>query len=401
MARYQLAKTEVKRIDGTIDFNAKEIADYANARTLLEEPYSLLPVPYVQFKAVLSPHLDEQISFYSRKDMSDEEETACGLGDAEIIDMANEFWKDDEKRNIVKNLWIQDGKVLFVSGGNTAKVIEETLLDDIVQPTLSMLRDLSMEQRGMKISDYLIITEDNNVKHVSPNGMGKMFLPYMSDWFEAKFPSLSTSADDKESFNVTETGLKFLLKLFANEAYIQVKIEDETLPKEALFHISSKEFSKSILTNGLSADQLKTLSGLLKARDKRWNFTESYFDKDTITEIELDTPPYSVFCQVTWPMFFHHKNMFPVGCEILLAPRQVILDDENNVIFSADEVYKIYYKGPDAKTEKTQNTISVIVRGKSVEHSLGVRLKKYFKEHFDLPVQSISIIGKRKKETTL
>ena len=48
MARYRVEETEIKRYNSTIDFVAKEIADYARAQTLLEDVYYLLPVPRIQ-----------------------------------------------------------------------------------------------------------------------------------------------------------------------------------------------------------------------------------------------------------------------------------------------------------------------------------------------------------------
>ena len=399
MARYRVEETEIKRYNSTIDFVAKEIADYARAQTLLEDVYYLLPVPRIQHKIVLSPHMSGTISLYVRDEMSDEEKESCFMSNDDIIDIANKHYKLVDTSHAVKNLWLIDGEVIFIGGANNAVLVDKRQYAYRIETNLRLLVDLSLKHDGKEISDYLILGDDDKISYVMPNGMGKMFLPFMADWFEDKFPGLTTSKDDDDAYVVTETGLKFLLKLFTNECFATIVMENETLPKEGIFYLSNKIFTDSILTRTLPKKQLEIVSELLKDRNLNdWNLSESFFDSSVITELDPDTPPYKTYVEVAWHVFLHNIELFPIGCEVTLAPRQVILDKDDNLIFSSDDIYKIYYKGPDAVSPQSRNTVSIIVSDTDIKHMLHIRMKKYFKETFDIDIKAIGIKkGKKKK----
>ncbi len=395
MARYKLAQTEIERKDSVSDFTDREIATYAHASMFLDEPYHFVEVPEIQHKIVMSPFTQETITVYVNKHYSDDQKEACFLGDDQIIDLCNMLFPDLPERKTVLEVFLFDGDVVIIDG----KLVDIRSLEDRIEPELDFIVGLSVEKNKKSVEDYLIISEENDVNYVTKDSIGKLFIPYMGDWFDAKFPGVIVGDDADDAHKTTEYGLKLLLSMFANTAHAHVVLAKETLPKEGLFSVDMKELSRNDLSNGLSTKQLAPLIKFLKGQNEDYEprnpSTEFFAQKSVITNPLTNT--YPSFESVSWLVFFNHRDRFPMGCSIVLAPGQVITDKKGNEILCFDDVFEIYYKGPKSMSDETKNSMSILVQGNSIDPQFMKRVSKYFKEEFSLPVKAFNTVKRVKR----
>ncbi len=394
MARYKLSETEILRKEAVNSFTDRELGSYASATMFLEAPYHFVENPDIDHKIVLSPHR-EDITVYSNEDFSDDQKDAAFLGDAEIIDICNTLFPDLPKRKSVVEFFLADTNVVIMDG----ILVDPKLLSEKIEPELEFLVGLSVHKDKKSVEDYIIITEDNTVRYVSQDSIGKLFIPHMGDWFENKFPGVIVSDEADDAQKLSEYGLKLLLSLFANTSHAHIKLSKETLPKEAIFSIDMKELAKNDLSNGLTTKQLKPLVKFLKGQNEDYNprnpSAEFFGQRNVITKPTTNT--YPSFETVSWLVFVNHYQKFPMGCSIVLAPGQIVVDKKGNEILCYDDVHEIYYKGPQSMSDETKNSMSVLVKGDSIDPDFMKRVGKYFRQEFSLPVKAFNTIKKVKR----
>jgi hypothetical protein len=395
MARYKLGKTEIDRKKAFQEFNGKEISSFAVATMFLEEPYHFVPMPQIDHKIVMSPYKQDTIDFYYNKEFTDKERDEANLGDAQIIDLCNMLFPDLPDKKTAIEVFLKDGDVVILDG----ELVDPSTIAEKIEPELDFIVSLSVNKNKTCVEDYLILTEDNNVKHVTNQSIGKLFIPYMGDWFEAKFPGVTTGKDADDSQEITENGLKLLLSLFVNEKHAHISLAKETLPREGKFSVNLKELQNGDLSNGLTTQQLNPFIKFLKGQNediKPRNPSMDFFAERNVITNPLQGK-YIQYETVSWLVFTNHYNRFPMGCTIVLAPGQVITDKKDNEIFCFDDVHELYYKGPEALSEHTRNSIQVLCKGDSIDNDLRKRMIKYFQQEFKLPVQSLSTVKRMER----
>lgn len=395
MARYKLSETEIERKVASNSFTDREIGSYAQATMFLEEPYHFVENPDIDHKIVLSPFKKDTITIYSNTNFSKDQRDAALIGDAEIIDLCNTFFPDLPERKTVVEIFIADNDVVIMDG----ILLDPKLIEEKIEPELEFIVGLSNHKDKKTIEDYIIITEENVVKYVNEDSIGKLFIPFMGDWFDNKFPGVMVSDDADDAQKLTEYGLKLLLSLFANTSFARITLSKETLPREGLFSVDMKELAKNDLSNGLTTKQLKPLVKFLKGHNEDYNPRNpsgAFFgDRNVITKPTTNT--YSSFETVSWLVFVNHFQKFPMGCSIVLAPGQVIIDKKGNEILCFDDVHEIYYKGPKSMSDATKNSMSILVKGTSIDPDFMKRVGKYFKQEFSLPVKTFNTIKRVKR----
>ncbi len=393
MARYTLGTDEVIRKKSMNSFTARDISSIAPASLFLEEPYHFILMPKIHHRVVLSPYTKD-IDIYHNKDFTEDQIDSNNLGDDQIIDIANTLMPLSSSGRNVKNAFLIDGKVIIYAD----KLLDTDLIASAEPALLELLVSLTVGANKKSIEDYLILTDAHLIKNVHKDAVGKMFIPHLHEWFDEKFPGLMVGDDAEGAEMLTMHGFKLLLSAFVNSSHGQMNLEKESIPKDGFFSIDIKEYWKSSnLSTGLSSTQIKPLTNFLRKNHKEllnMNPTPKglklFAGKNVLTSVVDER--YDHFETVTWPIFRNHLKRFPVGCSIVLAPGQIIVDKDAHEIFGSDTVHELYYKGPEATTPKNKNTIEVLVVGDSISRDLVERMRKYFKAEFNLPINSFSTI---------
>ncbi|KKL17110.1 hypothetical protein LCGC14_2488830 [marine sediment metagenome] len=200
MARYKLSETEIERKVASNSFTDREIGSYAQATMFLEEPYHFVENPDIDHKIVLSPFKKDTITIYSNTNFSKDQRDAALIGDAEIIDLCNTFFPDLPERKTVVEIFIADNDVVIMDG----ILLDPKLIEEKIEPELEFIVGLSNHKDKKTIEDYIIITEENVVKYVNEDSIGKLFIPFMGDWFDNKFPGVMVSDDADDAQKLTE-----------------------------------------------------------------------------------------------------------------------------------------------------------------------------------------------------
>lgn len=388
MARYELGKTQVQRKTALDTFTQSRISSFALGTLFLEEPYHFIPVPEIHHKVVASDFNTDSIDFYDNKSFTPDQREAVNIGDQQIIDMLNLILDDNRKTKRVNTFYLRDGDIVIVN----EELVDPKTLAEKIEPTLDFLVGLSVNKDGKNAEDYLILRENHQVKYIAKSSIAKCLIPYMSDWFDAKFPGLMVDDGMEESKKLTDFGFKLVLSLFANEVKASMNLKSETLPSEAYFTVSTVSLDENILSNGLSAKQLKPFVKFLKGEnnDLVASSKSLFAGKNVLTELIKKT--YDRYETVSWPIFVNYKERFEVGCTVVLAPGQVITDKQGHEVFNSDDVYEIYYKGPKALVANSKNTVEILVTGDSINPEMYKRTRKYFKDTFGLPLKSLSLV---------
>ncbi len=390
MARYQLGKTEIVRKEHHTSFDARALSSIAQGIMFLEEPYHFIKIPEIHNKLVLSPYQNDSLDFWENKDFTSDQKLAANIPDEEIIDLGNLLLPESVTDKPVINVFLRDSNVIIING----KLIDPEAHAEKIEASLDFLVARSTNAGKIGMDQFLILKDNDEIRHIAQTGIAKAFIPFMGDWFEGKFPGLVVGDDADNAKPVTEQGFKLLLSMFGNDKHAIINLEKETLPREAYFSVNIQELAKNDLSNGLTTKQLKPFINFLKNEKKDLKVTHTaggfFAGKNVLTKVDKDS--YEGYETVTWPVFVKYRDRFPLGCCISFAPGQVILDKNDREVFSYDEVHEVYYKGPTSISPVTRNSIEVIVKGKEIPTGLSMKLGKFFKEEFGIPVLSIHVI---------
>ena len=119
------------------------------------------------------------------------------------------------------------------------------------------------------------------------------------------------------------------------------------------------------------------------------------FEEDVYTFLELPND-ISIWVKATWACFTNNIEKFRVGCDIIFAPSQIILSDDNRLAFYAEEVVEMKYVGEEHKASEHRNTVRMVC-SRDVHHNFYARIYDYFKAK--LPNVKLQITGFKGKES--
>jgi hypothetical protein len=374
------------------DFDSAEIAHHISPEVIESGDVKLIKTDKIAFKVNLSSFNRKFIDVDLCKSLSQKEETYPST-DA-IKQLAFAF--ADEKSVVV---WLDiHNAPIFVTTSNEVILLDTQLYDDAQDLTEELLVEFT-NSADFKVEEWFLVSSDFQVWYIrSKLGLSKLFIPFMSDWFDKNWPGLMVEKDHEESHKISKLGFRTLLQMYILETGAFLNTTSETFPADEQFAISIPRLTESSLNGGLilADKQVKQLKHMLPKQTETGKKDQSSFDETVINNPKDISVAFDEHKNVTWGVFTSAMEMFPIGCSIFFGPNQVVLDAEERLVFSTSEVELIIYHGPDFLIVDKRNTIDVVCSGDSIDNNLRTRIVEYFDEQFDLSLATIRLATGRK-----
>jgi len=290
------------------------------------------------------------------------------------------------------NVWLdQHMAPIFVSTTNEIKLLDTDLYDKSDELSLDFLVE-STNLAEFSVEDWFLVSSDMQVWYIRNKlGLSKLFTPYCLEYFDGMWPGLMVSDEYEDGERISKLGFRTLLQsyIFSTGAYLNTT--SEIFPKNVEFNISIPLLINSDLNGGLTLGkkQTKQLEHMLPSKAAKDDKRSSSFDKHILTSSKEILETFDEHVDVTWNTFISAMEMFPIGCSIFFGHNQVILDSDDRLVFSTNEIKTIIYHGPEFVLSPKRNTIDVVVNGKTIENSLRARMVEYFDDAFDLSIHTI------------
>jgi hypothetical protein len=252
--------------------------------------------------------------------------------------------------------------------------------------------------------EWFLISNDLQVWYVRDKiGLSKLFMPFMTDWFDRVWPGQIVSEDFEEGQQISKLGYRILLQSYILQTGAFLNTTSETFPPAAQFSVSLPALMESSLNGGLILEdkQIKQLFHMLPKSGTIADQRKTTFDESIISNPKEISVAFDEHKDVTWGVFTSAMEMFPIGCSIYFGPNQVILDAEDRLVFSTAEIELIIYHGPDFMLPAKQNTIDVVCSGESIDNNLRTKIIEYFDKEFDLSLSVIRLAGKNTAQELL
>jgi len=371
-------------------FDLSEPGKHLSQEFINDGKIKLVEMDDIFYKVELSSFNRNKIEVESCKDLKDEQ---LDPPDESLIRELAELFADDKTVNVWLN---SNGEPMYISGTGNARLLNMEHYKNADKINLEDLVKKSVDS-SFDIARCAIVSEEGTLYYIrDTDTMSKLFIPFMLEWFNERFPELMTDDSDRNSTKISKLGFRMLLQMFIFGAHGYTNTAPITLQANSEFLVSIPEVIESSLGGGIKLKdrQLKQLLDMLPVKAKLASLNKGFFGKHMIvdpTSIEVAFPEHE---RCTWYTFTTAMEMFPSSCTIYFAPGQVIVDDEDNEIFSAFDVASLMYRGPNFVLPDEQNTISVVVSGDSIETKLRTRMLNYFEKFFDLPISSWRIKGR-------
>lgn len=391
-------------------------ASIFSARDVIDRDYKIFNCPDFAFKIRATSNNFDKLEVQKMLDKSD----LPSLPEEDVIHFANIFLSADTGK--YRYLWFDEkfNPVVYEVGSEGYCVDFLTAYDDAPEVTLSTLAEITYKKSD-EIKNTLLLMEDGRLYKLDENRLGKLFGMYLEDWFEIAFPGLMVSKESKDSKQISSVGYRLLLQLFADSIPAFIDTSVESYPASNLFYVSLPQLKESKLTPNMEfLDQAKIgkvtrmfpkKSEKKEVESKKENISATKYreqldninsdDKyttvypnDIIHDFENLNEPIKHHANVTWLVFKLAKEFFPVGCDIYFAPNEVILDQYNNIIFSADDVERITYHGEEYKIEERRNSVGLMTKQDYFDPATLIKIDKYFKK---LGIKRYDLIAKAKK----
>jgi hypothetical protein len=288
-------------------------------------------------------------------------------------------------------VWLNSAyKPMYVSTTQTGHLVDMKFYEETEKLTLADLAARSRDKE-FDISRWAIVASDGKLYYIRDNDtMSKLFIPFMMKWFEKTFPKVMVDDKHENCSTLSKLGFRLLLQMFIFGVHGYANTAPVTFQANSNFSVSIPELMASPLGGEikLSEQQLKNLSHMLPVRARSTENNKGFFNKDIITDPKDIDKCFTEHVQVTWHAFVGNMELFPVGCEIKLAPAQVILDSDDNEVFSDYDIANIMYYGPEFVLPAQKNTVNIVVRGHEIDMDLRNRIIKYFDSYFDLNINA-------------
>lgn len=370
-------------------FNAEELGSHLSSDDVAENDIRIVETfPAVVFKLALNSYTRETIRV---------EKCNCSkckdidfIDHAQILQMANIYADED------KNVYIftdKDGDPLFISAGtstNNVEIIDITVYETLPEINLKWLVDKSVDKE-FKVENMAFLDQDNKVYYIREAGFAKLFVPFMFDWFELSWPGIIVDKDNENALPITQAGFRILLQMFILQSYAWVDTAKATFALRDIFYLDIPELMSSTLGTRLniSDKQISQLLHMLPTKPYVGILEpKGQFSGGVITDYESMEYFADEHQNVSWEVFFRGMEYFGMGCTILLAPNQIIVDKDSNLIFSTEDVKEIKYRGPNFPTETKRESVEIAIFSAEIDDDLRKRLFKFF-ESIGVKVSSI------------
>lgn len=369
------------------DFDSTEIAHHVSPEVIEGGDIKLIKTDKIAFKVQLSSFNRKHIDVDLCKSLS-QKDTTYPSTDA-IKQLA--FALADEKSVIV---WLDIHTApIFVTTASEIILLDAQLYEDAQDLTEELLVEFT-NSADFKVEEWFLVSSDLQVWYIRNKlGLSKLFMPFMSDWFDRCWPGLMVEKSHEDSHKISKLGFRTLLQMYILETGAFLNTTSETFPLDGQFAVSIPRLAESSLNGGLVLEnkQVKQLKHMLPKHAETEKKDESSFDETVINNPKEISVAFNEHKSVTWGIFTSFMEMFPVGCSIYFGPNQVVLDAEDRLVFSTSEIELIIYHGPDFVLSEKQNTIDVVCSGKSIDNHLRTRIVEYFDDQFDLSLSTIRL----------
>jgi hypothetical protein len=196
---------------------------------------------------------------------------------------------------------------------------------------------------------------------------------------------------------MTQLGMKILYTFFLAQNGLKVPELLPDFPRPILLSISSTELEKSplgnfpdsLFKNFDSVLPTETLARVIDDKEIEWS-KDGFFDRKLLTDVEIDEDV-NFFTEASWPVFYNCWSKFLIGCKVILAPNEVILDSTNSPVFSTEDVEFINFYGREAPEVPKRLTVEIYVK-ENIEPAFVGRVKKFFN---DMGVSIFSMKSKK------
>lgn len=398
--KFKESDLEVK--DNYRELNAEEVCTYTSPEQILTENFFLLPFPKIVAKITVSPYLQNlAVSVDPRY------KEKIALPDAqEIVDIANEFFQVSK---VTKLFLDESGEIIFEDSSGDLKLVHVDTAEFAEELTLEKLIKLSVD-KDFDLADYCLITAEGDAKYLRDGALSKFFVPHMFDWLAIKYPNIMAPPKMSEDIiKMSEAGFYTMLAAFISQNYGYAPINGVYFPEAVIPSLFVSEMLDTNLYPRLQAKQLKDVSiriNNILGKDIVRNVRAKnppiagFFPPTCITDVDSFTKNQE-FIQhefVTWSVFLNCKENFPLGCTVIFAPSQIVVDDNDELIFLADDVAKIKYYGNSSPNEDRRNTAVIVQTGDTLNHTKTETLRKYLEEELNIKVSGVYSSVAEKKE---
>lgn len=363
-------------------FDISEPGKHLSQNIVQDEDIRLVEMDNIFYKIEMSTFNRNKIEVSSCKDLKDEQ---LDPPDEDVVRAFVDVFA--ESKTI--NLWLNENHdPMYVSGTNSARLLDMTKYKDADKLNLEDLVNKSVD-KDFDMSLWALVSESGDLYYLrDTNTMSKLFIPFMLEWFDDRFPEVMVDKSDANGVTISKLGFRLLLQMFIFSAHGFTNTAPVTFQANSEFEVSIPEVMESSLGGGiqLTDNQLKQLLHMLPVKAKISSSNKGFFDSSIISDPSNIKVSFSTHANCTWYVFSSAMEMFPTSCTIYLAPGQIIVDDENDEVFSEFDVASILYRGPAFVLPNEKNSIQVVVKGNSIDTGLRTRMISYFEENFDLPI---------------
>jgi len=370
------------------EFCPYEIGKYVTPEVIENLELKMFEAPKIAFKVELSSYNRNKIDVLRCKSLGKD---IIPPSDKEILEISEIF--ADEAKTI--NVWLGiNGMPYFISSADGAKLIDMTLYEKAEPMTIEFLKEMSLSKKDKDIENYYVVSSEADVYYLrDKNGLSKLFIPHMLEWFDKYFPGLMVADEHENGTKISKLGFRILLQMFILETWAFVNTAPETFSPQHKFTVAIPELIDSVLGGGLklAERQTKQLEKMSSLKTSLSPIDRSFFPDNIISnphDLE-DEVSFNEHMKCTWHVFLTNLDFFPIGCDVYLAPNEVIVDKNSNLIFSDSDVLKIIYHGKSFVLPEKADTVDIVVRGNIVDNDLRARIAKYFNEYLDLTLHTI------------
>lgn len=373
------------------EFNITEPGKHLNQDIIENGEIKLLNMDEIYYKVELATYNRQKIVVEHCKTLSDKE---VDPPDEEHVKGLMRLFAEDKTINI----WLNSAfDPMYTSSTNGGRLLDMKYWEEADRLNIKDLVKNSVE-KDFEIANVAIVSSSGSLYYIRDNdGMAKLFVPFMMEWFEEKFPGLTVDDSHKNCAKISKLGFRMLLQMYIFSTFGWLNTAPVTFQLGSEFSVSIPALIESSLSGGIALgdNQLKQLAHMLPVRAKISTKDSPFFSDKIITDPKNIDVSFTEHAECTWYTFISAMEMFPTGCTIHLAPSQIIVDDDDHEVFSEYDVASLIYHGPNFVLPDKQNTLDIVVCGNSIDNSLRTRMVKYFDKFFDLSISAWRIEGKR------
>lgn len=363
-------------------FDLSEPGKHLSQHVIKDEDVRLVEMDDIWYKIEMSTFNRNKIEVSSCKDLKDEQ--LDPPDEVTVKDLVDIFAEDK-----TVNIWLNENHdPMYVSLVNSARLLDMSKYKTADKLNLKDLVKKSTD-KDFDMSRWALVSESGDLYYLrDTNTMSKLFIPFMLEWFDDRFPDVAVDKSDVNGVTISKLGFRMLLQMFIFSAHGFTNTSPVTFQANSEFDVSIPELMESPIGGGIQLrdGQLKNLVHMLPVRAKVPSSDRGFFDKSILSDPDNIKISFTEHVKCTWYTFISAMEMFPSSCTIHLAPGQIIVDEENDEVFSEFDVVSILYRGPNFILPEEQNTMQVVVKGDSIDTGLRTRMISYFEQNFDLPI---------------